>query len=142
MSAAELSFDASAGDPAEAADFVPEPILSEPIRQRVVSLAAGVLTALPNDEIPVALRKVAKFAPNRRARLGGAAIAAQLTADPVFRQRIGAKVLPDAGELGTAVQSGLAPAAADPIEVAALAYLARPAGWRDLLDAAGQAVAA
>ncbi|GIF78960.1 NYN domain-containing protein [Catellatospora bangladeshensis] len=142
MSAAELSFDASAGDPAEAADFVPEPILSEPIRQRVVSLAAGVLTALPNDEIPVALRKVAKFAPNRRARLGGAAIAAQLTADPVFRQRIGAKVLPEAGELGTAVQSGLAPAAADPIEVAALAYLARPAGWRDLLDAAGQAVAA
>lgn len=142
MSAAELSFDASAGDPAEAADFMPEPLLPEPIRQRVVSLAAAVLTALPNDEMPVALRKVAKFAPNRRARLGGAAIAAQLTADPVFRQRIGAKVLPDAGELGAAVQSGLAPAAADPIEVAALAYLARPEGWRDLLDAAGQAVAA
>ncbi|MEU8074141.1 NYN domain-containing protein [Catellatospora citrea] len=121
---------------------MPEPILSEPIRQRVVALAAAVLTALPNDEMPVALRKVAKFAPNRRARLGGAAIAAQLTADSVFRQRISGRVLADAGELGTAVLGGMAPAAADPIEVAALAYLARPAGWRELLDAAGQAVAA
>lgn len=142
MSAAELSFDASSGDPVGAADFVPEPILPEPIRQRVVALAAAVLTALPNDEMPVALRKVAKFAPNRRARLGGAAIAAQLTADAVFRQRISSRVLADAGELGTAVLGGMAPAAADPIEVAALAYLARPEGWRDLLDAAGQAVAA
>ncbi|GAA1379421.1 NYN domain-containing protein [Catellatospora chokoriensis] len=121
---------------------MPEPILSEPIRQRVVALAAAVLTALPNDEMPVALRKVAKFAPNRRARLGGAAIAAQLTADSVFRQRISGRVLADAGELGSAVLGGMAPAAADPIEVAALAYLARPAGWRELLDAAGQAVAA
>lgn len=142
MSAAELSFDASSGDPAEAADFVPEPILPEPIRQRVVAMAAAVLTALPNDEMPVSLRKVAKFAPNRRARLGGAVIAAQLTGDPLFRQRISGRVLADAGELGTAVLGGMAPAAADPIEVAALAYLARPAGWRDLLDAAGQAVAA
>lgn len=142
MSAAELSFDASSGDPVGAADFVPEPVLSEPIRQRVVALAAAVLTALPNDEMPVALRKVAKFAPNRRARLGGAAIAAQLTADSVFRQRISGRVLAEAGELGTAVLGGMAPAAADPIEVAALAYLARPDGWRELLDAAGQAVAA
>lgn len=142
MSAAELSFDASSGDPVGAADFVPEPILPEPVRQRVVALAAAVLTALPNDEMPVALRKVAKFAPNRRARLGGAAIAAQLTADAVFRQRISARVLADAGELGAAVLAGMAPAAADPIDVAALAYLARPEGWRDLLDAAGQAVAA
>ncbi|MEU8005969.1 NYN domain-containing protein [Catellatospora sp. NPDC049111] len=142
MSAAELSFDASSGDPVGAADFAPEPILPEPIRQRVVALAAAVLTALPNDEMPVALRKVAKFAPNRRARLGGAAIAAQLTADAVFRQRISGRVLADAGELGAAVLGGMAPAAADPIEVAALAYLARPEGWRDLLDAAGQAVTA
>jgi predicted RNA-binding protein with PIN domain len=101
-----------------------------------------VLTALPNDEMPVSLRKVAKFAPNRRARLGGAAIAAQLTADAVFRQRISGRVLAEAGELGAAVLGGVAPAAADPIEVAALAYLARPAGWRELVAAAGQAVAA
>ena len=37
---------------------------------------------------------------------------------------------------------GTAPAAADPVEVAALAYLARPGGWRELIDASGAAVRA
>jgi predicted RNA-binding protein with PIN domain len=40
------------------------------------------------------------------------------------------------------VQNGMAPAAADPTEVAALAYLARPDGWRELIDAAGETVRA
>ena len=52
------------------------------------------------------LRRVAKFAPNRRARLGAPAIAAQLTADPLFRQRVTARVLADAGDLGAAVRRG------------------------------------
>ncbi len=55
----------------------PEPeiraLLPEPVRQRVVALAAAALPGLPFDELPVPLRRVAKFAPNRRARLGGAA---------------------------------------------------------------------
>jgi predicted RNA-binding protein with PIN domain len=142
MSAAEPSFDPSAGESLEAADFAPEPVLPEPVRQRVITMAAAVLTGLPADELPVPLRKVAKFAPNRRARLGGAAIATQLSGDPLFRQRISGRVLADAGELGAAVLSGVGPAAAEPVEVAALAYLARPAGWRDLIDAAGEAVVA
>ncbi|MFI6231778.1 NYN domain-containing protein [Micromonospora echinospora] len=120
----------------------PEPVLPEPVRQRIVTLTAAVLPGLPADEVPVPLRRVAKFAPNRRARLGAPAIAAQLTADPLFRQRVTARVLADAGDLGAAVVEGTAPAAADPVEVAALAYLARPAGWRDLVDASGAAVRA
>jgi predicted RNA-binding protein with PIN domain len=120
----------------------PEPVLPEPVRQRIVALTAAVLPGLPADEVPVPLRRVAKFAPNRRARLGAPAIAAQLTADPLFRQRVTARVLADAGDLGAAVVEGTAPAAADPVEVAALAYLARPAGWRDLVDASGAAVRA
>ncbi|MEG3634795.1 NYN domain-containing protein [Micromonospora palythoicola] len=120
----------------------PEPILPEPVRQRIVSLTAAVLPGLPADEVPVPLRRVAKFAPNRRARLGAPAIAAQLAADPLFRQRVTARVLADAGDLGTAVVEGTAPAAADPVEVAALAYLARPRGWRELIDASGAAVRA
>src|SRR5690349_24085047 len=111
------------------ADVVPEPILPEPVRQRITALAAAALPGLPGDEIPVALRRVARFAPNRRARLGGREIAAQLTSDPLFRQRIGARIVTEAGDLGAAVTSGVAPAAADPVEVAALAYLARPDGW-------------
>ncbi|MFF5172007.1 NYN domain-containing protein [Micromonospora sp. NPDC000089] len=120
----------------------PEPTLPEPVRQRIVALTATVLPVLPADEVPVPLRRVAKFAPNRRARLGAPAIAAQLTADPLFRQRVTARVLADAGDLGAAVVDGTAPAAADPVEVAALAYLARPRGWRELIDASGAAVRA
>ncbi|MEV0154605.1 NYN domain-containing protein [Micromonospora sp. NPDC050686] len=120
----------------------PEPVLPEPVRQRIVTLTAAVLPVLPVDEVPVPLRRVAKFAPNRRARLGAPMIAAQLTADPLFRQRVTARVLADAGDLGAAVVEGTAPAAADPVEVAALAYLARPRGWRDLIEASGAAVRA
>jgi predicted RNA-binding protein with PIN domain len=119
-----------------------EPLLPEPVRLRVVALAASALPGLPFDEQPVPLRRVAKFAPNRRARLGGAAIAAQLAGDSLFRQRISTRVITEAGDLGAAVADGICPAAADPVEVAALAYLARPTGWRDLVDAAGDAVRA
>ena len=123
-------------------DLAPEPTLPEQVRQRVTALAAAALPGLAGDEIPVPLRRVARFAPNRRARLGGAAVAAQLSGDPLFRQRIGARVVTDAGDLGAAVVGGMAPAAADPVEVAAIAYLARPDGWRELVQAAGEAVRA
>src|SRR5690348_7700648 len=86
----------------------PEPSLPEPVRQRIVSLTAVVLPGLPADEVPVPLRRVAKFAPNRRARLGAPAIAAQLAGDPLFRQRVTARVLADAGDLGSAVVEGTA----------------------------------
>ncbi len=120
----------------------PEPVLPEAVRQRIVALAAAVLPGLQLDELPAPLRRVAKFAPNRRARLGGAAIATQLAGDPLFRQRVTSRVVPEAGELGAAVSEGHAPAAADPVEVAALAYLARPRGWRELIEAAGEVVRA
>jgi len=126
----------------EDVEFVPEPILPEPVRQRITTMTAAALPGLPGDEIPVPLRRVARFAPNRRARLGGREIAAQLAADPLFRQRISNRVVADAGDLGAAVSGGVAPAAADPVEVAALAYLSRPEGWRDLIAGAGDAVRA
>ncbi|SCF00041.1 Predicted RNA-binding protein containing a PIN domain [Micromonospora coriariae] len=140
----QTAVDASAGPARPGGDptVEPEPVLPEPVRQRIVALTAAVLPTLPLDEVPVPLRRVAKFAPNRRARLGAPAIAAQLTGDPLFRQRVTARVLADAGDLGAAVVEGTAPAAADPVEVAALAYLARPRGWRELIDASGAAVRA
>ena len=115
-----------------------EPTLPEPVRQRVVALAAAAMTGMPVEELPVPVRRVAKFAPNRRAKLGGATIAAQLAADPLFRQRCAAKAVDEAGELGLAVCEGAIPAAADPVEVAALAYLARPPEWADLVAKAAQ----
>ncbi|HEY1484471.1 MAG TPA: NYN domain-containing protein [Micromonosporaceae bacterium] len=125
---------------ADAHDFVPEPLLAEPVRQRVIGLTAAAMTLMPAAEMPVALRRVAKFAPNRRARLGGNAIATHLAGDPLFRQRIGTLVLADAGDLGEAVLGGVLPTDADPAEAAALAYLCRPDGWRDLLAEATDAL--
>src|SRR5256714_2251083 len=121
---------------------LPEPVLPEPVRQRVISLAASALGGRASDELPQALRRVAKFAPHRRAKLGGTAIATQLSGDTLFRQRLASRVLDEAGELGAAVLDGVCPAAADPVEVAALAYLARPMGWIELVEAAGEAVRA
>jgi predicted RNA-binding protein with PIN domain len=115
------------------ADEQAEPTLPEPVRARVITLVAAALTGMGSDEVPLALRRVAQFAPNRRARMGGPAIAAALQADLVFRQRVAQRVLDAAGELGAAVRDGTPPGAADPVEVAALIYLARPAGWREVI---------
>jgi predicted RNA-binding protein with PIN domain len=113
----------------------PEPTLPEAVRQRVVALAAAAITGMPADDVPAPLRRVAQFAPNRRARLGASLIAIQLATDPAFRQRAAGRVVDNTGELGAAVRDGRPPAAADPVEVAALAYLTRPDGWLDLLAA-------
>jgi predicted RNA-binding protein with PIN domain len=126
----------------DAHDFVPEPALPEPVRQRVITLTAAAMTQLPGAEMPVPLRRVANFAPNRRARLGGSAIATQLVTDPLFRQRIGVLVTADAGDLALGVLDGVYPESADPVETAALAYLCRPEGWREVLDEAVDAMSA
>lgn len=139
-SSVEEPADGDLGAGASVGPMPGEPVLPEQVRLRVVALAAAAMTQLPASELPVPLRRVAKFAPNRRARLGAAAISIQLTGDPLFRQRIGALVLADAGDLGTAVLDGAAPATADPVEVASLAYLARPDGWIALVTEASDAV--
>jgi predicted RNA-binding protein with PIN domain len=121
---------------------VTEPVLPDPVRQRVVALVATAIGGLPEDQLPAPLRRIAKFAPNRRARLGARPIAAQLSADPAFRQRVAAAVVEADGDLAAAVRGGAQPAAADPVEVAALAYLLRPVGWLDLVAAVTDAVRA
>ncbi len=118
------------------------PALPEPVRQRVVILAAAGLGALRPDEVPAALRRIAKFAPQRRARLGGAAIAAQLAAEPSFRHSIAHRLHEAADELTLAVAAGTRPAAADPVEVAALAYLLRPDNWIELVSGSSEVVRA
>lgn len=119
----------------------PEPVLPEPVRVRVVELAGAAMTGMPAGEVPPPLRKVAKFAPQRRARLGGPAIAAQLATDTLFRQRVAARVCDKEGELAAAVAEGTVPAA-DPVELAALGYLLRPTGWPELVTAAAETLRA
>ncbi|WP_163567905.1 hypothetical protein [Fodinicola feengrottensis] len=110
-------------------------VLPEEIRRRVVSYASDALGHLPLDQIPGPLRAIARFTPSRRVRHAAAEIVSLLATDDDFRERIGELIAQASGELGKAVSAGAVPAAADPVEVAALTYLVRPEGWHDQLEA-------
>ncbi|KQY63920.1 MULTISPECIES: NYN domain-containing protein [unclassified Nocardioides] len=101
--------------------------MPEPVRARVLSLAADALPKV--SELPASLRKVASFAPNRRARLGGTQIAAALETDDDFRGHLSTQVAATQPDLAEAIGDGVAPEAADPVELAAFLWLLRPEGW-------------
>lgn len=63
-------------------------------------------------------------------------MAAALETDPLFRQRIGEKLREAQPEITGALDSGSPPPAADPLDVAAAAYVLRPTGWVKLVTAA------
>jgi predicted RNA-binding protein with PIN domain len=111
--------------------------LPESVRQRVISLTADALGAMPADHVPSALRRVAGFAPSRRARLAGSQIAAVLETDAEFRGHVATQVRTVVPELARALDEGAVPAAADPVEVAGVSYLLRPLGWAELVERAG-----
>ncbi len=116
-----------------------EPIdagLVEPARQRLLSIAADVLGRLAPDEVPAALRPIARFAPAKRARLGAAVLAAALDVDPDFRARVADVVADGSPQLVQAVREGTSLAASDPLDAGLVAYLFRPDGWQDVLLAA------
>jgi len=102
--------------------------LPEPVRARVVAMTADALPDVPR--LPAAVRRVADFAPARRARLGGTAIADAL-ADDDFRGRVGTQVA--------------ARVPAEPDEdastEAARLWLTRPEGWEAAFDEAVRRVA-
>jgi predicted RNA-binding protein with PIN domain len=110
--------------------------LPEAVRQRVVETAAEVVGSLRGEEIPAPLRRVARFEPRRRARLAATPIATQLEKDEEFRERVAEAVRESQPELAVALDSGTVPAAADPVNVAALAYLMRPPGWPERIETA------
>ncbi|MCF6522972.1 NYN domain-containing protein [Streptomyces sp. JJ36] len=125
------------GTPDEALDRP----LPEKVRRRVVTLAGEALGGLTMAELPLPLRQYARFTPQRRAKFGGNAIAAALENDAVFRQRIAGRLRETLPELAEALESGSPPPAADPVEVAAVAYVLRPDGWPKLVLAAGEEAA-
>jgi predicted RNA-binding protein with PIN domain len=106
-------------------------VLIEPVRQRAVQLAAEVLARMPPDEVPTALRPIARFTPAKRARLGGAVLAAALDADADFRAKVAEVIIEASPQLVDAVRDGTSTAASDPIDTALVAYLTRPDGWTD-----------
>lgn len=101
--------------------------LPEQVRSRVVAMTADVLPAVPH--LPATVRRVAAFAPSRRARLGASAITAAL-ADEEFRDRVGVQVA-----------ARPAPDAEDRAALAARAWLTRADGWTEEVAAASAALA-
>ncbi|GAA1364647.1 NYN domain-containing protein [Streptomyces beijiangensis] len=132
---------ASGADPAGAADGVAEALdrpLPEGVRRRVIALVSDAFGGLTVTELPAQLRQYARFTPTRRAKFAGNAMAAALESDPLFRQRIGERLKEAQPELAGALEDGSPPAAADPVDVAAAAYVLRPVGWVKLVAAAGE----
>ncbi|WZH52833.1 MAG: NYN domain-containing protein [Nocardioides alkalitolerans] len=123
--------------------------LPEPLRARVVQLSAQVLPDV--GVLPPPLRKVATFAPQRRARLGGGQVAAAL-GDDDLRSRIATQVVartdlralaaelldaaPGDDEGGEGAGEVRDLPLHDPVDVAALLWLVRPAGWETAYAAA------
>ncbi|MCX4822530.1 NYN domain-containing protein [Streptomyces sp. NBC_01142] len=133
---------ASGAEPAGAAgDGAAEALdrpLPEGVRRRVVALVSDAFGGLTVGELPAQLRQYARFTPTRRAKFAGNAMAAALESDPLFRQRIGERLSQAQPELSGALEAGSPPAAADPVDVAAAAYVLRPTGWVKLVAAAGE----
>jgi predicted RNA-binding protein with PIN domain len=113
-------------------------VLPEAVRLRVVALAAEALGAIGSDGLPPALRRVAAFTPQRRARVAGTQIALALEADERFRERVAGHVRAQLPGVVGPLHEGVPAPAADPVELAALAYLLRPDGWREVVERAAE----
>ncbi|MCF6475114.1 RNA-binding protein [Nonomuraea sp. MG754425] len=110
--------------------------LPEQVRLNVVDLASQVLGSMPGAVIPPPLRGIARFDPRKRAKLGSAPIAAQLENDKKFRELVAESVAAGWPELVASLAEGNVPPAADPVLVAAAAYLTRPPGWAEMIETA------
>ncbi|MFJ9420908.1 NYN domain-containing protein [Streptomyces sp. NPDC101249] len=126
------------GAPGDGAAEVLDRPLPDGVRKRVVQIASDGFGGLTVGELPAQLRQYARFTPSRRAKFAGNAMASALETDALFRQRIGERLREAQPELAGALDSGAPPPAADPLDVAAAAYVLRPNGWVKLVTAAGE----
>ncbi|WP_232662240.1 NYN domain-containing protein [Pseudonocardia sp. TRM90224] len=62
--------------------------LPEPVRGRLAEVAATAVGGMPVVDVPVPLRRLARFTPAKRAKLGGAALTAELASSTVFRASV------------------------------------------------------
>ncbi len=108
-------------------------VLPEAVRSRIVALVAEALGAVDTDVLPPALRRVAGFTPQRRARVAGTQIALALEADDRFRERIATHIRAQQPGVVGPLLAGIDAPAADPVEIAALAYLLRPDDWAEVV---------
>ncbi|MGW1888646.1 NYN domain-containing protein [Streptomyces sp. NPDC002004] len=130
--------ESAGGGPVDGTAEVLDRPLPEGVRRRVVQIVSDGFGGLTVSELPAQLRQYARFTPTRRAKFGGNAMAAAVETDALFRQRIAEKLREGQQELAGALDAGAPPPAADPLDVAAAAYVLRPVGWVKLVTAAGE----
>lgn len=114
-------------------------VLPDPVQLRAAAIAADALGEMPAAHVPVALRRVAVFAPSRRAKLAGMQVLATAADDPDFREHLAVQVRashPDELKLIERVLAdeetlAAAAVAVPPVDAAALLWLVRPEGWED-----------
>ncbi|MEU6821183.1 NYN domain-containing protein [Streptomyces atriruber] len=130
--------ESSSGEPDDGAAEVLDRPLPDGVRRRVVQIVSDGFGGLTLAELPAQLRQYARFTPTRRAKFAANAMAAAVESDTLFRQRIGERLREVQPELTGALDAGSPPPAADPLDVAAAAYVLRPTGWVKLVTAAGE----
>ncbi|MEU8483102.1 NYN domain-containing protein [Streptomyces sp. NPDC048641] len=130
--------ESAGGEAGDGAAEVLDRPLPEGVRRRVVQIVSDGFGGLTVAELPPQLRQYARFTPTRRAKFAGNAMATALEGDTLFRQRIAERLRDAQPELSDALDAGAPPPAADPLDVAAAAYVLRPAGWVKLVAAAGE----
>ncbi|RRS02008.1 NYN domain-containing protein [Glycomyces terrestris] len=132
---------AGEGDPSERAESGAMVFLTEPVRRRAVEIAAAAMPGLAPARVPARLRRFLKFSPAKRAKLAKGELAAALDGDGAFRAGLSEVLASTDSPLIASIASGGAVSPmADPVEVAALTYLLRPDGWRELIAAAVDAI--
>src|SRR5919106_2639303 len=62
--------------------------LPDAVRSRLAELAATAVGAMPVTDIPVPVRRLARFTPAKRAKLGGPALTGELAVSAAFRTAV------------------------------------------------------
>jgi predicted RNA-binding protein with PIN domain len=79
---------AAVPSPGEAPAAVDWPRLPEAVRGRLADLTALAIGAMPAADVPIPLRRLARFTPAKRAKLGGPALTAELATSAAFRAAV------------------------------------------------------
>ncbi|MDQ1635610.1 MAG: hypothetical protein QOJ32_2419 [Frankiaceae bacterium] len=113
-------------------------VLAPAVRSAVLAFAAAALRSAPEADVPASLRAVRRFTPAKQLRLGGSALARALETDDAFRTMVSGHVRSTEPDLAAAVDDGRRPAAASPVDLAAVAYVLDAPAWRDLSEQVSQ----
>lgn len=121
--------------PAEPAGGRPGPDwerLPDVVRHRLAEVAAVAVGEMPAVDVPAPLRRVARFAPAKRARLGAKALLAELASSSVFRTAVVAWWEEHRPRELSAAEDAVA---ADPVTAAAAALLTGDGSAVEIVEA-------